>query len=69
MAIRWKTSKECSRISCVIHKCRCHILIALDEAHGKQDTQEQCAKFVGVCNANVYNVIKYYVDGGIDSVL
>jgi transposase len=50
-------------------KCRCQILLALDEAHGKQYTQEQCAKSIGVCKATVYNVIKYYVDGGIDNVL
>ena len=50
-------------------KCRCQILIALDEAHGKQYTQEQCSKSIGVCKATVYNVIKYYVDGGIDNTL
>lgn len=50
-------------------KCRCQILIDLDEAHGKQLTQEQCAKVNGVCRATVYNVIKYYVDGGIENVL
>ena len=50
-------------------KCRCQILIALDEAHGKRYTQEQCAKSIGVCNATVYNVIKHYVDGGIGNVL
>ncbi len=50
-------------------KCRCQILICLDENHGKQYTQEQCAKSVGVCMATVYNVIKSYVDGGIDKVL
>lgn len=50
-------------------KCRCQILIDLDEAHGKQFTQEQCAKATGVCKTTVYNVIKYYVDGGIKSVL
>ena len=50
-------------------KCRCQILIDLDEAHGKQFTQEQCAKATGVCRTTVYNVIKYYVDGGIDSIL
>jgi len=50
-------------------KCRCQILIALDEAHGKQYTQEQCAKSIGVCKATVYNVIKYYVDGGFDNAL
>ena len=50
-------------------KCRCQILLALDEAHGKLHTQEQCAKSIGVCNATVYNVIKYYFNGGIDNVL
>ena len=50
-------------------KCRCQILLALDQAHGKQYTQEQCAKSIGVCKATVYNVLKYYVDGGIDNVL
>jgi transposase len=41
----------------------------LDEAHGKMYTQEQCAKSANVCMATVYNVIKYYVDGGIENVL
>ena len=50
-------------------KCRCQILICLDEKHGKQFTQEQCAKSVGVCMATVYNVIKYYIEGGIEKVL
>jgi transposase len=50
-------------------KCRCQILIDLDVSHGKQFTQEQCAKSIGVCKATVYNVIKYYVDGGIKKVL
>jgi transposase len=50
-------------------KCRCQVLIDLDVAHGKQFTQEQCAKSTGVCRATVYNVIKYYVDGGIEKTL
>ncbi len=50
-------------------KCRCQILIDFDEAHGKQFTQEQCAKITVVCKATVYNVIKYYVDGGIENAL
>jgi len=48
-------------------KRRCHILIDLDENHGKQFTQEQCAKSNGVCMATVYNVIKDYVEGGIEN--
>ena len=71
------TDDELRRLRSVIRKktttrtikCRCQILIALDEAHGKQYTQEQCAKSVGVSSATVYNVIKYYVNGGIDNVL
>lgn len=71
------TDDELRRLRSVIRKktttrtikCRCQILITLDEAHGKQYTQEQCAKSVGVCHATVYNVIKYYVDGGINNVL
>jgi transposase len=50
-------------------KCRCQILMYLDEAHGKKYTQEQCANSVGVCMATVYNVIRYYVDGGLEKVL
>lgn len=50
-------------------KCRCQILICLDEAHGKQYTQEQCARSIGVCMATVYNVIKYYINGGIENAL
>lgn len=50
-------------------KCRCQVLICLDVAHGKQYAQEQCANSTGVCNATVYNVIKYYVDGGIENVI
>ena len=50
-------------------KCRCQILLDLDEAHGKPSTQQQCVKTIGVCFATVYNVIKYYVDGGIERVL
>lgn len=48
---------------------RCQVLICLDENHGKQYTQEQCAKSVGICKATVYNVLKSYVDGGMEKVL
>ncbi|SFI15758.1 hypothetical protein, partial [Trichococcus flocculiformis] len=44
-------------------KCRCQILLDLDEAHGKTLTHQQCAKSIGVCIATVHNVIKYYIDG------
>ena len=50
-------------------KCRCQILLDLDEAHGKTLTHQQCAKSIGVCIATVHNVIKYYIDGGVEKVL
>ena len=50
-------------------KCRCQILIDLDVNHGKQYTQQQCSKSIGVSTSTVYNVIKLYVDGGIEKVL
>ena len=50
-------------------KCRCQILLDLDEAHGKPSTHQQCVKSIGVCFATVHNVIKYYIDGGVGNVL
>ena len=50
-------------------KCRCQILIDLDEAHGKILTHEQSSKSNGVSMATVSNVVKEYHDGGIDKVL
>ena len=47
-------------------KCRCQILLDLDEAHGKPSTHQQCVKSIGVCFATVHNVIKYYIDGGVE---
>lgn len=71
------TDEELRKLKAVIRnknttrtiKCRCQILICLDVAHGKQYTQEQCAKTTGVCKTTVYNVIKYFVDGGIENTL
>jgi transposase len=50
-------------------KCRCQILIDLDEAHGKILTHEQSSKSNGVCMATVSNVVKEYHEGGIEQVL
>ncbi|WP_320164471.1 helix-turn-helix domain-containing protein [uncultured Trichococcus sp.] len=50
-------------------KCRCQILLDIDEAHGKPSTHQQCVKSIGVCFATVHNVIKYYIDGGVENVL
>lgn len=49
-------------------RCRCQIIIDLDESHGKVLTHEQSAKSNGVCLATVTNTVKKYFDGGIDAV-
>lgn len=49
-------------------KCRCQILIDLDEAHGNVLTHQQSARSNGVCMATVTNTVKLYSDGGVDSV-
>lgn len=49
-------------------KCRCQILIDLDEAHGNVLTHQQSARANGVCMATVTNTVKLYVNGGVDSV-
>ena len=50
-------------------RCRCQILLDMDEAHGKLYTHEQCAKSNGVCIATVSNTIRHYIEEGIDSVI
>lgn len=50
-------------------KCRCQILLDLDEAHGKAFTHEQSAKSNGVCMATVTNTAKQYCEEGLDSTL
>lgn len=49
-------------------RCRCRILIDLDEAHGKILTHEQSAKSNGVCEATVANTILKFANGDIESV-
>ena len=49
-------------------RCRCQIIIDLDEAHGKVLTHEQSAKSNGVCLSTVTNTVKKYFDGGIVAV-
>jgi hypothetical protein len=49
-------------------RCRCQILIDLDEAHGKILTHEQSAKSNGVCEATVANTILKFANGDIESV-
>ena len=50
-------------------KCRCQIIIDLDESHGKVFTHEQTAKSNGVCMSTVTNTIRLYTDGGIDAIV
>lgn len=49
-------------------RCRCQIVIDLDEAHGKVLTHEQSAKSNGVCLATVTNTVTKYFTGGIEAV-
>lgn len=50
-------------------RCRCQVLLDMDEAHGKPYTHEQCAKSNGVCIATVSNTVRQYIENGIDSVI
>ena len=49
-------------------RCRCQIIIDLDESHGKVLTHEQSARSNGVCMATVTNTVTKYINGGIDAV-
>lgn len=49
-------------------RCRCQIILDLDEAHGKVLTHEQSAKSNGVCLATVANTVKKYINGGVSMV-
>lgn len=49
-------------------RCRCQILLDLDESHGKVLTHEQSARANGVCMATVTNIVKLYANGGVDAV-
>ena len=70
------TDDELKELKSVIRKnktsktirCRCQIIIDLDESHGKVLTHEQSAKSNGVCLAAVTNTVKKYFEGGIDAV-
>ena len=50
-------------------KCRCQILLDLDEAHGKDFTHEQAAKSTGVCIATVTNTVRQYVEEGLEATV
>lgn len=50
-------------------KCRCQILLDLDDAHGKPYTHEQAAKSNGVCIATVTNTVRQYITEGLESTV
>lgn len=50
-------------------RCRCQVLLNMDEAHEKSYTHEQCAKSNGICIATVSNTVRQYIEAGIDSVV
>ena len=70
------TDDEVKELKSVIRKkktsrtirCRCQIIIDLDEAHGKVLTHEQSAKSNGVCLATVANTVSKYTNGCISAV-
>lgn len=71
------TDEEVKLLKSVIRKkktsktirCRCQILLDIDEAHGKPFTHEQSAKSNGVCMATVSNTVKNYIDHGVKTVI
>ena len=48
---------------------RCQILLELDEVHGTGLTHAQIAHSYAVCPATVSNLIRDYVNKGIDSII
>lgn len=70
------TDDELKQLKSVIRKkqtsrtvrCRCQIIIDLDEAHGKVLTHEQSAKSNGVCPATVKNTVKLFTREGINGI-
>lgn len=50
-------------------KCRCQILLDLDDSHGKPYTHEQAAKSNGVCIATVTNTVRKYIEEGLESAV
>ena len=70
------TEEELKELQSVIRKkktsktirCRCQIILDLDEAHGKVLTHEQSARSNGVCMATVTNTVTKYMNGGVDAV-
>ena len=70
------TENEYKKLKSIIRKkatsktirCRCQIILDLDESHGKVLTHEQSAKSNGVCLATVTNTVTKYINGGVNAV-
>lgn len=70
------TDDELKELKSVIRKkqtsrtvrCRCQIIIDLDEVHGKVLTHEQSARTNGVCLATVTNTVKLFTNEGISGI-
>ncbi len=48
---------------------RCQILLDLDEINGTGQTHQQIAHSYAVCPATITNVVKAYMDKGIDEII
>ena len=67
------TENEYKKLKSIIRKkatsktirCRCQIILDLDESHGKVLTHEQSAKSNG---ATVTNTVTKYINGGVNAV-
>ena len=67
------TDSECQKLTAIIRKkntsrtirCRCQIILDLDENHGKMLTYEQCYKSNGICHATVSNTVSGFSKQGI----
>ena len=70
------SDQECQDLKKLIHnkktsrtiRCRCQIILDLDEAHGKVPTYEQCARMNGVCPATISNTVIGFEQEGISYV-
>jgi transposase len=58
-----------SKTASLTIKSRCQILLDMDEAHGKQYLEAQCAKRNAVHIATVSYTIKKYVEEGFDGAI
>ena len=50
-------------------RSRCHILLDMDENHGKKYLGAQCASHRGVCIGTVTSTVKKFSQGGLEEAL